>query len=286
MNSKRLSRPGPSTWRALASASLLATLLLGCGPAQASASEAAEREVRDLITALTPPPATAIPVAKSEYFRNRKSTLERLRRAAPDRGEAALRILREERPDVAEIRAGLLDVAAHTAPEATADLLVELVTTFGEDLYVRRAATELLGECVPERAVEVLEPLLRQRPDGRTYPPEEHLLDAWVRATDALQGDPVPLLCIVALDLQRPQEVRHAATRALGRYRSLQGRQALEALMVESSGNGYIRRLAMQSLRETLEQADFCETVRRVQANEADPEFIVFLQSALDERCR
>lgn len=274
--------------RASLAALTLGLVLLGggCGAGEAKASELAEREVRDLIAALTPPPASSIPVVKSEYYLNRKRTLERLRQASEVHGRTALRLYRDEPPALPEVRAGLLDVAAHTAPAACEEVLVQLVTTFGEDLLVRREAAELLGECVPERAIEVLEPILRERPDDRTYPPEERMLDAWITASERLKRDPVPLLTLVATDLQRPQEVRHLATKALGRHPSPLGRQALEALLVESSGNGYIRRLALQSLRASLPAPDFCALARKVQENEADPEFIVFLQSALDERCR
>lgn len=270
----------------LASVGLLLACALGCHPGEAKASEVVAREIQDLIVALTPPPASSVPVVKSEAFRTRKQTLERLRKASEAHGIEALRVYRDEPPELPEIRAGLLDIAAHTAPAASEELLVQLVTTFGEDLAVRRAATEVLGECLPERAIAVLEPLLRERYDDRTYPPEEKLLDAWILASERLQRDPVPLLCLVATDLQRPQEVRHLATRALGRHPSVQGRQALETLLVESSGNGYIRTLALQSLRETLPKEEFCALAQRVQANEADLQFVQVLQSAIDGSCR
>jgi HEAT repeat protein len=264
----------------------------GPGGAQAGSgavgrdANAPARDVRDLVTALTPPPADSIPVVKSEYYQQRKRTLERMRGAGAAHGREALRVLRDEPPDLPDVRAGLLDVAAHTAPEATEALLVELTTTFGDDMLLRKRACELLGATRPERAVEVLEPILLGDADGRTYPPEDTLLEAWTDAMEQLGRDPVPLLALVGTDLQRTQDVRHLATRALGRHDTPLARQALETLLVESSGNGYIRRLALQSLRELLPQAEFCELAKRVQSNEADPEMIVFLQSALDLRCR
>lgn len=257
-----------------------------CGADQANAAAVASREIRDLITALTPPPATSVPVEKSEYFATRKRTLERMRAASPAHGLEALRVYREERPELPEVRAGLLDIAAHTAPKACEELLVELVTTFGEDLLVRREATELLGECLPQRASQVLEPILRERYDGRTYPPEDRMLEAWIVAKEKLGEDPVSLVAMVATDLQRPQDVRHLATRALGRHDTPFSRQALETLLVESSGNGYIRRIALQSLLAILPRPDFCELAKRIQSNEADTEFILVLQSALDANCR
>lgn len=260
--------------------------LAGCGAGQANAGAVAAREIRDLITALTPPSPTSVPVEKSEHFAIRKRTLEHLRAASQAHGIEALRVYREEAPALPEVRAGLLDIAAHTAPAASEALLVDLVTTFGEDMLVRREATELLGECLPERANQVLEPILRERYDGRTYPPEDRMLDAWIRAKEKLGEDPVPVVALVATDLQRAQDVRHLATRALGRHDSPLSRQALETLLVESSGNGYIRRLALQSLLAILPREKFCELARRVQSLEADTEFIVVIQSSLDANCR
>jgi hypothetical protein len=266
-------------------------VLVACDPgspasAKASQPDAVRREIRDLITALTPAPATALPVEKSDWHRQRKATLERLRVQGPEYGLEALRVYREEPPSSAEARAGLLDVAAHCAPEAATPVLVQLVTTFGEHDHVRDKATEYLGECVPEKAVEVLEPLLAARPDDRTYPPEETILSAWMTAYEKLELDPIPVLCAVATDLRRAQEVRHLATRALGRHDGPQSRQALQSLMVESSGNAYIRRLATQSLRQLLPQAEFCKIIETVQSHEADPEFIYFLESTRESACR
>jgi len=265
---------------------LLLTALAGCDRSEAKATATAAREIGDLIIALTPPPATSIPVVKSEYFATRKRTLQRLRSASPAHGAEALRVYREEPPSLPEVRAGLLDVAAHTTPGACEELLVQLTTTFGEDMLVRREATELLGECRPERAIQVLEPILRERYDGRTYPPEERMLEAWIRAKETRKEDPTPLVALIATDLQRPQDVRHLATRALGQHDSPLGRQALETLLVESSGNGYIRRIALQSLLAILPREGFCELVKKVQSREADTDFILVLERALDESCR
>lgn len=280
--------PAPSSFLRALRASAFGPLLLlsACDPVSSAAPGTAKSEIQDLITALKPPPATEIPTVKSEWHLTRKRTLERLRGASREHGLEALRVYREEPPALPEIRAGLLDVAAHTAPEDAEELLVELATRFGEELLVRTEATQLLGSCLPARAVDVLEPILHGRYDGRTYPPEERMLDAWVTAMERLEQDPVPLLALIATDIQRPQDVRHAATRALGRHDSPQSRQALRTLLVESTGNGYVRRLALQSLLRLLPREEFCELAKTVQSREADTEFIVFLESALNRDCR
>lgn len=280
---------------------LVAALVGACDRTSAGSGGAASggagpaRDIRDLVTALTPPPADSIPVVKSEFYTTRKTTLERMRGASEAHGIEALRLYREERPKLPEVSAGLLDVAAHTAPEATEELLVKLTVTFGEDLLIRKKAAELLGECMPLRAIDVLEPILRERFDDRTYPPEDRLLQAWVTAYEKLELDAVPLLARIATDMQRPMDVRHLATKTLGRHAapkspggeaSRQGVQALESLLVESSGNGYIRRLALQSLVQCEPTEEFCRLARAIQERESDPEFIVFIQSALDKNCR
>jgi len=284
----RLPRPGP--WLGLLPL-LLATGLLatGCGPETAASStstQEVQREVRELMTAVTPLKATALPVEKNSWHKQRKATLERMRTLGKEYGLEALRIYREEPPALPEVRIGLLDVAAHCAPAETSPLLVQLTTVFGEDILVRTKATEFLGECAPAQAVELLEPILHNRYDGRTYPPEERLLEAYVAGCEHEKHDPVPLLCTIATDVNRPQDVRHLATRTLARFDAPQSRQALQALMVESSGNGYIRRVAAQSLQQLLPKEEFCAYVLGVQQHEADPEYIGFLESVLTTSCR
>ena len=59
---------------------LLLLALTACNPTSAAKPGVGpEREVADLITALTPPPAEAVPVTKNEWHRTRKATLERMR---------------------------------------------------------------------------------------------------------------------------------------------------------------------------------------------------------------
>jgi len=277
-------------------AAVLLACLGSCGPdskaSGSGASASVEVEIRDLVAALTPLPPSSVPVLESDWFQKRNQTLKRLRAGTRAHGLEALRLYREAPPEKPEIRAGLLDVAAHTAPEETAPLLVELVTTFGEDLLVRRRATEVLGECVPARAIEVIEPILRERYDDRTYPPEEHMLAAWIVAAKKSGLDPVPLLAEIATDLHRPQEVRHLATRSLGEFDAPQSRQALQVLLVESSGNAYIRRKALQALVEQVQRGraiskeEFCKLIEQVQSREADPDFLKFMESARNANCR
>ncbi len=271
---------------------LLASLPPACNPAEpeaggsnVSASDV-ERDLLDLIAALTPLPPEAPAGDQSDWHIRRRQTLERLRQASHAHGLEALRLWRERAGSLPEVLAGLLDVAAHTAPLETRELLVELVLEYGHDPLLRRKAAEFLAETSPETAIEILEPILRGEIHGRTFPPDEALLEAWNRAALATAHERAPLLCAVATDLNREQAVRHLATRLLGEVASPQGRAALEQLLVESSGNHMIRRIAAQSLLKTLPREELCALMRSVLEKEVDHNFQIFLDDLLIANCR
>ena len=272
----------------------LVGFLSGCSPAASATEEStagpAEREVqrgiRDLITAVTPFAPTVSVGERNAWYDRRRKTLERLRVAGLEHGREALRVFHERRDSLPEIRVGLLDIAAHAAPDETRPLLVLLVTTFGENLHLRTKAAQFLGETSPQAALQVIEPMLRGDRPRATHPPEEKLLDAWNTAAGATGEDRAPLLCEIATDVTRPEAVRHLAARLLGEFPSNQGRQALEGILVESSGNSYIRRLAAQSLERTVPAAELCPLLQRVFENEADVNIQIFLDDMIRTTCR
>ena len=117
----------------------------------------AREEIRDLIVAVTELGAEATKGERNDWFGRRRDTLERLRKAEPEVGREALRVF-HERTDASQAqRMGLLDIAAHAAPEDARELLMELSATWGEDLGLRTKAVRLLGETSPAQAIEVLQ---------------------------------------------------------------------------------------------------------------------------------
>jgi len=287
-------------------APLLTLLLASCGseaegsgseePASATGSTAeaapvasteVANDIRDLVTAVTPLSPTATPGQRSGWFGRRDEVLERLRAASHAHGLEALRVYGEKRDAVDKIRMGLLDVAAHAAPEETLPVLVELVTVYGDDLAVRTKAAEVLPAASPDVTIEILEPILRHQKPGRTYPAEEILVRTWNRAmlSKGRDAERVDLLCLVATDLSRPMDVRHLSIKLLGDIESAQGRQALEQLLVESSGNHMLRRFAAQSLRDSVPADEICPVLTRVRDNEADPNFQIFLDDLVQRLC-
>lgn len=273
---------------------VLLSALGACSPdASATTSSSAEspskatveREVLDLIQAVTPASPTLPPAEKNAWFGRRRETLERMRAGGPEIGLEALRMYGERDDDLPEIRAGLLDVAAHAAPEETRPVLIELLKEYGDELFVRTQAALFLGDTSPETAIEEIEPILANETRG-TYPPDERLLEAWNQAAIATDYDRMPLLCDIATDQNREQSCRHQAVRLLGELPGEQSRQALELVLVESSGNQYIRRIAAQSLQSTLASEDLCELLRGVVDREADTNFQIFLDNMIQQSCR
>ena len=286
----------PRPW--LFATAIAVAVLLSCSPSDAAhgnpsrdgtasqSAQSVEADILDLITAVTPLAPTMPPGELSAWFGRRHDTLERLRSAGHEHGLEALRQYQARKDTLAEIRCGLLDIAAHAATEETRPVLALLVTEYGDHMLVRTKAAELLGATSPEHALDIIGPILRHEKTGRTYPREEHLLRAWYQACATLDRDPVGLICMIAVDLPREMDVRHLATKLLGEFKSNQGRQALEQLLTESTGNHMLRRFASQSLRASLSAEEFCALLRPIRANEADPNFQIFLDNMLLASCR
>lgn len=259
----------------------------GADPAQSAPEASGEhaRDLRDLYTAVAPLSPTATAMQETDWYARRKETLERLRLGPRELGLAALEAY-AEKPDASrDVRAGLLDVASHCAPPETRPILIELVTQYGEDLGLRKSAVRFLGETSPAEATLVLEPLLETTQHAATYPPADALLEAYTGAMDALKRDPTRILATVATDLRQNDAARSFALKELGKRPSPAGRQALEAVLVESLGNNLTRRYAAQALQASLANEELCPVLTRVFDNEADLGFQQFLASMLEEEC-
>jgi hypothetical protein len=243
--------------------------------------------VEDLVRALTPLPPSAAAGSQNDWYAQRRAILERMRVGGADVGRAALcEYTARSKSAAAATLVGLLDVAAHNVPEEVAPELERLVKTYGPDLLLRGEAAAILAQTSPDRALSLLEPFLRAPRVALTLPPSERLLAAWICAADARGVDKADLLCALATDLGQAGDARTLATKALATCPAERVRPALESLLVESSGNNYVRRIAAQSLCELLPAEDLCATLREVASREADPVFAAFLGSMMDANCR
>jgi hypothetical protein len=117
-------------------------------------------------------------------------------------------------------------------------------------------------------------------------PDDEFLVRGWVVACELLGRSPVDELADVATNLMMQDAARHYATQELGRFHEPKGRKALETVLIESTGNGYIRRKAAQSLQASLPAETACALFRHVLEREADINFQAFLQDVIARNCR
>lgn len=245
-----------------------------------------QREIRDLITAVTKLPATATAAEQDAWHPRRKLTLERLRAAGVELGRQALREYKARAKDSVDVRIGLLDVAAHAAPEDTLPVLLALFEDASADMTLRRNSVRWIGSTAPEKALEIFEPILRLTRPTKTYPSSAVLLDAWNDAALKLGEDRSALLAHAATNLSEEQETRTYAARRLGEFQSLIGRKALEALLIESAGNNYLRRVAAQALEASVPAEELCPHLEQVLSNEADIVFAEFLDNMIQKICR
>ncbi len=270
---------------------LLAALLLwvpACERADgagAAAREAAEARVQELIEVLTPLDRTVTSDITDQQFIRGQELLAELATAGPEVGRAALRALQVQATRVVDVERGLLAVGARAATADAVPLLENMVTQYGPALDLRTEAALLLAEVAPERAIPILEPMVLRRKTNQTMPPAEFLVRAWCTACDRTGRSPVPELCDVATNLFQEEAARVRAVKELGRRPDPRGEKALRAILVESTGDGYLRRMAAQAIRDTLPRETACDVFRQVGDKEADLNFLRFLADMVDKNC-
>ncbi|MCH2105448.1 MAG: hypothetical protein MK291_02250 [Planctomycetes bacterium] len=270
---------------------LALSLLTACGgadeeePVTASTHGDPEAKVEELIRLLTPLDPTLTSDHHDEHLHARRALQEELEESSEEFGRAALAAFHQHRDDIVDVRRGLLQVAARSAPVDTAPLLEKLVVEYGHPLEERAEATLLIGEAAPERALAILEPMCRRTKRNETLPHDEFLIRGWVRACEELDISPVPVLVDNATNITKDETSRHYSVKQLGDHVDPLGRQALEIILIESTGNGYIRRMAAQSLRKTLPAEDACALFKEVADREAESNFLIFLLDVIAETC-
>ncbi|MFT5291893.1 MAG: hypothetical protein ACI8QS_002891 [Planctomycetota bacterium] len=251
-------------------------------PASGSETRA---ELRDLVIAITPAPASATAGFRNDWFGRKRAIMERLRMAGPEFGAAVLAEFHEQRDGIEEVRIGLLDVAAHCQPAETEPILLELISNFGDNMGVRTVACDLLARTAPATALATFTPILLASKDRITYPPEERILKAWIRAADHEGAPKGEFLGDLAVQMTREHSTRQTAVRELANCEEPAAVEALKTIMVESSGNHLLRRTAAQSLLTMLPREDFCAHARQVFELESDQGFQVFLSDMINDNC-
>ncbi len=286
-------RGGRAIWHSLLAVLLVA--LSACdrkaagGNSGASATAAAKDRIAHLVEVFTPLAKTVTSDKTDAQFIEGQKLLAELSAAGPEVGRAALARLREvpdgKRPQAVE--RALLTVAAKAAPKDSQVLIETLVTQYGTDLFLRTEATLLLAEVYPERALVILEPYVRRARQSQTLPPQEFLVRAYVTACEQTKTDPVPALADAAANLFMDEAARVRCVKELGEHPGNRlAEKALAALLVESTGDGYLRRMAAQGLIKILPRETACSLLTQVADKEADTNMLLFLRDTLDKFCK
>jgi len=278
-------------------------ILAGCDPGGAQGADPAQpgrvgttaraapnADLAELVLLMSPlEKAVTSDITDRNLLRSRE-LLTKLRSGPREIGLEALGRLREAPTDgrarPVDVDRALLDVAAHAAPEDARALLEALLTQYGATLELRTEAALLLAETSPERAIELIEPMVTKSRPNQTQPPPEFIVRAWVTACDHVGRSPVQELADVATNLYMDETARILAVKELGHRPEPLALQALQAILIESTGDGYIRRMAAQGLRDSLPKENGCEIFERVASREADVNFARFLADLLQKNCR
>ncbi|MBL8858238.1 MAG: hypothetical protein JNL28_07040 [Planctomycetes bacterium] len=262
--------------------------LHGCGEPVAKVHEAGTPEgmVAELVEAYTPLDRTVTSDVEDAKFVRQLKVLDQCSQGGEEVGRVALERLRQPHERIVGVERALLMVAARAATKDTQPLLEKLVLEYGSALELRTEAALLLAEVAPERALEILEPMITKTKQTMTMPPAEFLVRAWVIACERTGRSPVPALADVATNLYQEGAARVRAVKELGRHKDPRSEAALRTILVESTGDGYLRRMAAQSLHAILPAEMACALFNEVASKEADMNFLRFLANALDLWCK
>lgn len=251
--------------------------------------QAARDEVIEFVRAMQPLKESLTSDHHDRQFILNQRAARRLA-SSPDKevGWAALHAFTNYPGQHTNVRRELLIIGAKASPKEAAPLLETLAFTYGWSIADRAEAVLLLGEVDPEALMLGARPYLeRQGKPFQTAPPDEFYLRGWIKACEVTGRDPVPMLAQCAMNLALEQYTRHLAVEELGKHTDDPlARGALEAALVESTGNGYIRKKAGQSILAGYSREEACKILERVASREADINMARWLDETIQENCR
>lgn len=274
-----------------AALALALALSPGCERGPAAAGQISEIEARArvdrLVELFRPVDPTLTTDISDANFRERTRHLDELRGAGRAAGLAALARLEQSRDEAFDVQWALLEAAAYNAPQDALPLMERLITTYdGEKgTGLRTQAVRILSETVPQRAIELLEPMLREPLARETRPPQEEMVRGWYTAARKLGLQESRVLCDLVVDLRQPPDARYAAVDALAGLGGERATKALREVLVESASDGNIRRKAAQALLRVMPRKEFCALIEEVSGHESDTVFLLFLADMLDKNC-
>jgi hypothetical protein len=248
----------------------------------------ARQEIAQFVEALKPLDPTLTSNHHDQQYWREKALVERLERGEKELGWAALHAFTNSNDRDYKVRRNLLRVGARSAPEEARTLLEVLAFTYGFNIEDRTEALLLFAEIAPARYMELARPfIVRRGVVGQTLPNDEFLVKAWATACRVSGVSPVPEMSDVATNLMLEPYARVIALRTLGQHDlTPESRSALQTCLVESMGDGFIRRVAAQEILRSFPREDACALLREVLAREADPAMATVIDEMLQENCR
>ena len=245
--------------------------------------------VAELLRSLQPLDPTLTSDHHDRWFMDNKILVERLEASdRPEVGWAALHAFTNYPQRHHAIRRTLLAVGAHVAPNEAEPLLAELAFTYGHFIEDRSEALLLLAEVAPEAFIAGAEEHLRRLglPE-QTGPNDEFYVEGWRVACEQSGRSPVPMMAQVATNLALEPYARVIAIRTLGPHADdPRASGAIRTALVESSGNGYLRRVSAQTVLSSFPKETACELLKEVASREADVNFSRFLDDVIQMNCR
>ncbi len=248
----------------------------------------ARRRIAEFLKAMVPPRLDATSDIHDEWFHRTKRMREELEAADESVGNAALHAFCGGASDYTITRRALLMIGAHAAPRSAAGLLAELTFNYGYRMDDRAEACLLLADADPEIFLAEAVPYLTRR--GRptkTMPPDEFLMSAWIRSCRNTERSPVEMCVDVATNLAMEPRARYLAVETLAAHADDPlAREALRTCLIESTGDGYLRRKAGQAIGEGFPREDACTLFAEVLAREVDLNMRKVLENLIEHYCR
>ncbi|MEZ6020603.1 MAG: hypothetical protein R3F17_11020 [Planctomycetota bacterium] len=232
------------------------------------------------------------PTLTSDHFDRQifeqREIYRRLRAQGPEVGFAALQAYTAAQKEPYLVRRALLWLGGQNAPKEAENLLADLMERYEVNIGDRTEAALVLAETSPDRYMEICRPYLERHERLSKYmPDDEFLVEGWVNACRVKGISPVAMLADVAQNLLIMPNARSRAAKRLREFpNELVGQRALEACLIESGGDHYLRRMAAQSLRDLLPAEDACALFEETLRRETNLRMAEFLANMIQENCR
>ena len=234
------------------------------------ASGTNDERIQQLVVAFTPLQLDLTSDHHDRHLHAQRALLEELKQGDQGLGREALHVYEQGGQEVEAVRYSLLTVASHCTPEEMQPKLEKLILQYGEGpIADRAAAVALLAETSPERAIEIFEPLLKKKKQHTTMPDDEFFVRGYITACRESGHDPAPALADVATNIFKQPAARYFAAQELGNHPGKVSWNALRQILIESTGDQYLKIKAAQAVLASAPRETACALFEEILQREA-----------------